>query len=55
MTVPLCDASMQKEKKKKKKRKKDLGYQGWLGGRLMVSHIIIYWDNVGQHIFITTK
>ena len=50
MTTPICDASMQKRKRKKEKRKKIQWKQ-----YLIISHIIVYWDNVGQHIFISAK
>jgi hypothetical protein len=50
MTTPLCDASMQKRKKKKEKKK-----ERFQGMYLIVSHIIVHWDDVGQHIFISAK
>jgi hypothetical protein len=48
MTAPLCDVSMQKIKNKNKKKRKSKRES-------IVSHIIIYWDNVGQYIFVATK
>jgi hypothetical protein len=40
MTTPLCDASMQKKKKEKEKKKDFNTY-------LVVSHIVVHWDDVG--------
>jgi len=48
MTMPLCDASMQKEKRKRKKEKKiSMEY-------LIVSHLVVNRDDVGKYISVTT-
>jgi len=43
MTTPLCDASMQKEKEKKGKRK-EKRFQCIF---LVVSHVVVHWDDIG--------
>jgi hypothetical protein len=51
MTTPLCDASMQKKimkKRKKKKRKRKEKHEDKVRSKgLIISHVIIYWDNAG--------
>jgi hypothetical protein len=45
----------EKRREKKKKKKKKNNKERIRPRGLIVSHVIIYWDDVGQHVVITTK
>jgi hypothetical protein len=50
MTTPLCDESMQKEKKEKEKEKRKKISMDYL----IISHLVVYRDDVGKYISVTT-
>jgi hypothetical protein len=50
-----CKRKEKKEREKKEKKEEKNNKERIRPRGLIVSHVIIYWDNVGQHVFITTK